>query len=101
MKMHQLGKRIIAAALCCSVMLAGTACKKTSKTDKKGRVVKESDTFFESEVSELKLPVDETKEIEFLNIDTVDYQDDRVQVSYSVLYKAPSGSAPGGIPEGY
>ena len=100
MKMHQLGKRIIAAVLCCSVMLAGTACKKTSKTDKKGRVVKESDTFFESEVSELKLPVDETKEIEFLNIDTVDYQGDRVQVSYSVLYKAPSGSAPGGILEG-
>ncbi|MCR5275462.1 MAG: extracellular solute-binding protein [Clostridiales bacterium] len=100
--MYQYGKRVIAAVLCCSIGLACTACKKTSKKDGKKRVVKESDTFFESEVTELKLPVNESKEVESLYISDIDFLGDRVQVSYSVSYSGIKFFGPDEtVPEGY
>ena len=102
MKNRYYGKRVVAAALCFSIGLACTACKKTSKTDDKRRVIKENDAFFESEVTKLELPVNETKEIEYLNINDIDFLGDRVQVSYSVSYSGNKYIAPGEtVPEGY
>ncbi len=82
------GRKLIAVALLLSMAGACTACKKKAK-DKRKREILESDTFFESEVGELKFPVDESKKLSYLMVDSVEYLGDMLLVNYTATYELP------------
>lgn len=81
-------RRLIAVALLLSMAAACTSCKKKT-TDKRKREVLETDPFFETEVRELKFPVDESKELSYLMVDSIEYLGDQILVSYSASYELP------------
>ncbi|HBZ77731.1 MAG TPA: hypothetical protein DEO39_03365 [Clostridiales bacterium] len=82
------GRKLIAVVLLLSMAGACTACKKKAK-DKRKREILESDTFFESEVGELKFPVDESKKLSYLMVDSVEYLGDMLLVNYTATYELP------------
>ena len=61
----------------------------TFAKDKRKREILESDTFFESEVGELKFPVDESKKLSYLMVDSVEYLGDMLLVNYTATYELP------------
>ncbi|MBO4688727.1 MAG: extracellular solute-binding protein [Clostridiales bacterium] len=87
MKMRQFARRFVAIGLCFSIILGAAACKKKEKGRR--REIKGSDPYFESETIELKIPVDESREVEGAYFESVDYQGGQVLVNYAVSYKPP------------
>ena len=62
MKCYQFARRAVAVGICLSVFMGAAACKKKEKGRR--REIKGSDPYFESETIELKIPVDESREVE-------------------------------------
>lgn len=92
MKRHPFTQKIFAASLCFSIIIGCTACKKKTASDKRKREILESDTFFESEVHELKLPIDETKKIEYKSVDNVKFLGDIIIANYTLTYELPQSA---------
>ncbi|MBO4927075.1 MAG: extracellular solute-binding protein [Clostridiales bacterium] len=89
MKRSQFVRRLAAAGLCLAVLTGSSACKKKEKGRR--REVKKSDPYFETEVIELKIPVDASREVEGAFFESVKYQAGQVMIYYAVNYKVPEG----------
>ena len=96
MKRHPIFQKIFAAALCFSIITGCTACKKKTPTDKRKREILETDTFFESEISELKLPIDETKKLEYMSVDNIRFLGDIIIANYTITYEYPEDAMKNG-----
>lgn len=88
------GKRAAAVLLIASLLFTFTACKK--KTDKistnayaSGRVIQETDPFFNAEINELKIPLDNTKEFKSFQAIYCVPMWEYLICEYSVEYKYP------------
>ena len=89
MKHHFISRKLIATALCFSLILGSTACKKKTVQDKRKREILETDTFFESEIFELALPIDETKTIDYKSFDSIQFLGDIILANYTIQYAMP------------
>ena len=79
----------MALALCFSMVPAFTSCGKKKKDTKK-RQIEETDPFFETEVYQLKPPVDETKTITYCSVSHVECAGNAILMQYSISYEIPS-----------
>ncbi|MBO4474665.1 MAG: extracellular solute-binding protein [Clostridiales bacterium] len=77
-----MAKRIVACGLCFAMVLGLCGCKKNQKSEEV-RTVKETDPFFDVTEYEMKIPVDETREIETIDIerDDVSFMGNMVSIS--------------------
>ena len=89
MKHHFISRKLFATALCFSLILGSTACKKKTVQDKRKREILETDTFFESEIFELALPIDETKTIDYKSFDSIQFLGDIILANYTIQYVMP------------
>ncbi|MBO4687427.1 MAG: extracellular solute-binding protein [Clostridiales bacterium] len=89
MKRYSFPRKILAVLLCMSLLLASSSCKKKKTQDLGERGIKESDPFFESEVSELKFPIDESKKLEYMSIDSIRFLGQKILASYIIQYEFP------------
>ncbi len=89
MKNLDLAKRAVIVWLCLSMPVSASACKKKSKGTENKTEVLASDPYFNSEVYDLQIPLDDTKEIRTLDVLSVDYLGDQVSVQYEVSYVTP------------
>ena len=94
MKKRQLAERALIAALCFSLLISGSACNKKSKETALKKEVLASDPYFNSEVSDLEIPLDETKDLNNMEIYSVDYLGDQVSVQYELAYVTPDDYDP-------
>ena len=79
----------MALALCLSMVPAFTSCGKKKKDTKK-RQIEETDPFFDTEVYQLKPPVDETKTITYCSVSHVECAGNAILMQYSISYEIPS-----------
>jgi len=94
-------KRLLAWSLCLSVVAGCASCKKKD-TEGRRREVKETDPFFEYECHELKIPVDDSKEVSRISVYSEKILGDHILLEYEVDYELPEGfGVHGYIPEGY
>ena len=85
-------QKVTAGLLVASFLLSFTGCKKKKTEDNRyspGRVILESDPFFDSIVSRLKFPLDETKELDMVTVNYCVPLDDCVLCSYTIEYVKP------------
>ena len=92
MKRHPFTQKIFAALLCFSIIIGCTACKKKTASDKRKREILENDTFFETTVSELKLPIDETKKLEYMSVENIQFLGDIIIANYTLTYEFPQNA---------
>ncbi|MBQ0012792.1 MAG: extracellular solute-binding protein [Clostridiales bacterium] len=87
--------RVLAWTLSAASLLSFAGCKKNSKTDTSGHssgdVVQESDPYYEIEEIDLKVPMDESKEIASSYYEEVYFLGDRIMMSYEFSYKTAPG----------
>ena len=94
MKKRQLAERALIAPLCFSLLISGSACNKKSKETALKKEVLASDPYFNSEVYDLEIPLDETKELNNMEIYSVDYLGDQVSVQYELAFVTPDDYDP-------
>ena len=68
MEKKKMSGRIVAAALGAAMFLSYAACRKTEKKSARKTEVLETDPYFDVEMTELALPIDESKALQFKNI---------------------------------
>lgn len=91
------GLRALAVALAITLMLPLAACKKKKKDPlsvKKqryvsGQEIKETDPYFDVEINQLQLPIDESKELDFVTIDNWSYVGGAILAKYYISYVLP------------
>ncbi|MBR3058830.1 MAG: extracellular solute-binding protein [Clostridiales bacterium] len=77
-------RRIIAASLCFSVIIVNCSCKKEKKNA--DNAILSSDPFFNSDMHELKLPVNESKKLANIYVKSIDYLGEQISIQYDILY---------------
>ena len=85
-------QKVTAGLLAASFLLSFAGCKKKKAEENRyspGRVIQESDPFFDSMVSRLIFPLDETKELDRVTVNYCVPLDDCVLCSYTVEYVKP------------
>ena len=101
MKNDKTLRRILSAGLCFSIVIGSTGCKKKTKQEIK-REVLETDPYFDAQVHELKIPLNEARELDNLMIGDVQYLGDAVIMNYSVSYEFGNAiGSDGYIPDGF
>jgi len=74
--------------LCLALLPVVSSCKK--KTREKGsRDILADDPFYETEVYELKFPIDTTKKVEYRSVDDIRFMGDKILANYSIQYEYP------------
>ncbi len=87
-------RRIVTASLCFSMVIGTCACKKKEeKQVTRGAVILSSDTFFDSELHELKIPRDESKELSNFFINSIEYFGEQISIQYDISYKMSDGQS--------
>ena len=89
MKRYSVSRKILSVTLGISFLLGCTACKKKTSQGEGGREILKSDTFFESEIFELKIPIDETKKLEYQSVENVHFLGDIIIANYTLTYEFP------------
>ena len=92
MKKGKMIHKILAACLCFSIGIGSYGCKK--KGEKKQTEVKASDPYFNTEVHELSVPVDETKKISEKYYTSLEYMGSQVVLTYNLSYVQPKDYDP-------
>ena len=92
MKKEKTIHKILAACLCFSIGIGSCGCKK--KGQKKQTEVKASDPYFNTEVHELKVPVNETKEISENFCTSLEFLGNQILVTYNLSYVQPKDYDP-------
>ena len=82
-------RKALAAALCLSMLPAFSACKKNQTKKNASREIKETDPYYDSETVELSIPVDETKELQWIQVSDVEYADTEIRMPYYINYEIP------------
>lgn len=86
-------RRMLTSLLVVSMILPMAGCGKRSggKKDefKSGAVIQETDPFFDSKVSEFKLPIDPEKELDWKVVSDYLYIGGYALATYSIVYKIP------------
>ena len=88
-------RRILSSLMILSMLLPSAGCGKRSKEKRNedryasGREISSSDPFFNFSVSDLKIPLDEDKEVSYKSISHLEPMGDYVIGSYSVDYVLP------------
>ena len=100
MKRYHFPRKILAAALCFSLLLSASSCKKKTAQRMSERDILERDPFFESEVFEVKFPLDETKVLEYMSVEDIQILNDKVIANYIIQYEFPEADASGIYSEG-
>ena len=96
MKRYSVSRKILSVTLGISFLLGCTACKKKTTQGEGGREILKSDTFFESEIFELKIPIDETKKLEYQSVENVHFLGDIIIANYTLTYEFPEEALNGG-----
>ena len=92
-------RKILAAGLCFSIGIGSFGCKK--KTTGKQTEVKASDPYFETEVKELAVPVDETKKLQDKMYSSVELVGNQIMLTYELTYAMPKELDPFQVTEDY
>lgn len=92
MEKKKMSGRIVAAALGAAMLLSYAACRKTEKKSARKTEVLETDPYFDVEMTELALPIDESKALQFKNISEARVCGDTVLLQYSLSYELPEGA---------
>ncbi|MBP5185566.1 MAG: extracellular solute-binding protein [Clostridiales bacterium] len=92
-------RKILAVGLCFSIGIGSFGCKK--KTTGKQTEVKASDPYFETEVHELSVPVDETKKIQDKMYSSVEFVGSQIMLTYDLSYVLPKEADPFQLTEDY
>ena len=94
------GLRVLAGVLALSLMMPLVACKKKKdllsiKKQKyvSGQEIKESDPYFNAEINQLRIPLDDSLELDYANIDEWECTGNAITATYSVGYKLPEGKS--------
>ena len=92
MKNSHTARKALAAVLCLSMLPAFTACKKNSSKKNAAREIKESDPFFDCEIYQLKVPLDESKELLWVQVTDIEYSETEIKMPYYINYEIPEGA---------
>lgn len=89
MKRIQLKTLSMIAAV--SLLLGVAGCKKTQQHKNRisGRVITENDPFYTAELVDMKIPLDESKELVHVQLDSGLISSDMVVFDYSISYEVP------------
>ncbi|MBR5039716.1 MAG: extracellular solute-binding protein [Clostridiales bacterium] len=89
MKNSHTAKKALAAVLCLSMLPAFTACKKKGSKKNAAREIKETDPFYDCEMYQLKIPVDESKELLWVQVTDIEYSETEIKMPYYISYEIP------------
>lgn len=89
MKRIQLKTLSMIAAV--SLLLGVAGCKKTQQHKNRisGRIITENDSFYTAELVDMKIPLDESKELVHVQLDSGLISSDMVVFDYSISYEVP------------
>lgn len=92
MKNSHTARKALAAVLCLSMLPAFAACKKKGSKKNAAREIKESDPFFDCEIYQLKVPLDESKELLWVQVTDIEYSETEIKMPYYINYEIPEGA---------
>ncbi|WP_303806462.1 extracellular solute-binding protein [Ruminococcus flavefaciens] len=92
--------RILSGCVCMTMLLTLASCKKKEKSNpliesityKSGQEIKETDPYFDLEINPLKLPIDESKEVENSFVNFYNFTNGFAVADYSIEYKIPENA---------